>query len=90
MDVIWLKVFIMLKTEFLLPCAAFFSDGQIKFGFMALLMQLSLVYWPAAVRWSRRSHEQLGVQQMLAAFSIAYQVPSDPYAAPKKRFRPTV
>jgi hypothetical protein len=80
----------MLKSHVWLPCAAFFSDGQLWFGILALLMQLSLVYWPAAVRWSRRSQEQVGVEKLLAEFSTAYKVPSDPYAAPKKTFRPTI
>jgi hypothetical protein len=83
-----LKVLTMLKSQLLLPCASFFADGQLWFGVLALLMQLSLVCWPAAVRWSRRSQEQLGVEKLLAEFATAYQVPADPYAVPKKSFRP--
>jgi hypothetical protein len=86
----YLKVVTMLKSEILLPCASFFSNGQLWFGVVALAMQLSVVYWPAAVRWAWRAQEQSGVEQLLAEFSTAYHVPADPYAAPAKTFRPTI
>jgi hypothetical protein len=71
----------------ILPCAALFSRGRTVQGLAALLMQLSLVFWPAASRWSRRLTERAGVEEHLAAFADAYGPPAEKYAAPAKKFR---
>ena len=55
------------KLSQILPCASFFSEGRLLLGFIVLLMQLSLVLWPAAIRLSRRTSERSGVEKLLAA-----------------------
>jgi hypothetical protein len=73
-----------------LPCATFFASGRIFFGICALFMQLSIIFWPQAVAWARRSQEANGVDKILAELAEAHRVPTDPYAAPAKKFRQLV
>jgi hypothetical protein len=75
------------KLSQILPCASFFSEGRLLLGFIVLLMQLSLVLWPAAIRLSRRTSERSGVEKLLAELSETHRMPSDPYAHPTKKFR---
>ncbi len=77
----------MFKLSQILPCSSFFSEGRIFLGFVALAMQLSLVFWPVAARWANRNMERSGMERALAELSAMHRVPADPYAAPKKRFR---
>ncbi len=49
-----------------LPCAAFFSEGLVLPGVVALFMQVSLVLWPVASRWARGTTGNSGVQRKLA------------------------
>lgn len=76
----------MEKTGFL-PCSAFFNEGRFFVGLVVLLMQVSLVFWPLAIRWARNLHERSGVERMLYELSETHRLPADPYAAPMKRFR---
>lgn len=55
------------------PCLSFFSAGQTGNGFLALLMQASLVFWPAAARWSRDSQERENIEHMLEELSDTYR-----------------
>jgi hypothetical protein len=75
------------KLNNLLPCSSFFSEGRVFLGFVVLAMQLSLVLWPAAARWARRSVERSGVDRLLAELSDAYALPVDPYQNVHKKFR---
>jgi hypothetical protein len=75
------------KLSQLLPCTSFFSEGRLFLGLVALLMQMSLVFWPVAARWANRTAERSGMERMLAELSEAYRLPDDPYARPAKRFR---
>jgi hypothetical protein len=77
-----------LRLDVWLPCASFFSAGRIGAGFLALLMQLSIVLWPLAAKWARGTQNQSNIERMLAELAEAHRVPVDPYAAvPMKRFR---
>jgi hypothetical protein len=75
------------KLSRILPCASFFAEGRIFAGVMALLMQLSLVFWPAAARWARVTDEQSGMEKMLAELSETHRTTVDPYSRPTKKFR---
>ena len=75
-----------MKVNVFCPFATFFSAGETRLGLVALLMQLSLVLWPEAVRRARAFAEARGVQRMLDEFSQAHQKPE---AAPTKSFRRT-
>ncbi len=74
------------STE-LLPCGTFFSSGRTALGIAALVMQVSIIFWPQASAWARRFKEDSGVDRLLAEFADAHRVPVDPYAVPVKRFR---
>jgi len=76
-----------LKLSSLFPCVSFFSKGRLVTASLVLLMQLSIILWPIAVRWARTLNERHGVEKLLAELSETHRVPSDPYAAPTKRFR---
>jgi hypothetical protein len=78
---------ISLKLSQVLPCASFFTEGRIFAGITALLMQLSLVFWPAAARWAKVADEQSGMEKMLAELSETHRAPVDPYSRPTKKFR---
>ncbi len=56
-------------------------------GLLALVMQVSLVFWPLATKWARGMVDQSNIERMLAELSEANRVPVDPYAQPMKRFR---
>lgn len=75
------------KFSRIFPCAAFFAGGQILTALVVLLMQLSIVFWPVAVRLARERDERNGVERLLAQLSETHRVPSDPYAVPLKKFR---
>ncbi len=53
-------------------------------------MQLSIIFWPQASAWARRSKEVNSVDKILAELAELHRVPADPYAAPAKRFRQLV
>jgi hypothetical protein len=76
-----------LKAVDMFPCASFFASGRTANGFVALLMQLSLVFWPKAAAWARAQNDSALVDQMLQEFSRIHRVPESQYAAPVKRFR---
>ncbi len=52
-----------------------------------LLMQLSVIFWPVAVRMARERDERHGIERLLAELSETHRAPTDPYAVPLKRFR---
>jgi hypothetical protein len=76
-----------LKLDVWFPCASLFARGRIALGLLALVMQMSLIFWPLASKWARGSADQSNVERMLAELSEANRVPVDPYAQPLKRFR---
>ncbi len=76
-----------IKSSALFPGAAFFAAGRSLAGVAALLMQISLVLWPAAVRWARQLEEQSGKDRILAELSSQHRL--DPYARTSKKFRQT-
>jgi len=59
----------------LLPCATFFSAGRTKAGILALLLQLSLVFWPVAVKQARICRKQMAIASKLAEYSSKYELP---------------
>ena len=75
------------KLSQIFPCASFFHERRIFLGVVALLMQLSLVLWPAASRLARASDKHSGMEKMLAELSEANRTPADPYSRPTKKFR---
>jgi hypothetical protein len=72
------------------PAAAFFDDGQVFTGSLVLLMQLSIVLAPLAVRLGRQLDERHNVERILFELSEQHRPPIDPYAMPTKRFRTAV
>jgi len=76
-----------LKSSDLVPCVSFFSAGYIGRGILALIMQLSLVFWPVAARWARALNSRAQVNRLLAHFAETHRL--DPYAQPAKKFRRT-
>lgn len=75
------------KLSQVFPCAAFFNEGRVFLGFVALLMQASLIFWPIAARWARQMNERSGVEKLLAELSETHRVPVDQYAQAPKKFR---
>ncbi len=75
------------RPSALFPSGVFFSAGRSLAGVAALLMQISLILWPFAVRWARRSNEQSGKDRILAELSDQHRL--DPYARTHKKFRQT-
>ncbi|OYV26421.1 MAG: hypothetical protein B7X08_01990 [Acidocella sp. 20-63-7] len=63
----------------------FFAEGEALKGVWALLLQLTIVFWPLAAHWASQSRQHSGVDRMLAEFSLAHQ--RDPYAHTPKKFR---
>lgn len=76
-----------IKSWALFPCGAFFSAGHVFSGIIALLMQLSLIFWPRASAWSRRFQDRSQVENLLEQFSKTHRAEIDPYAMPPKKFR---
>jgi hypothetical protein len=73
-----------MKVNVFFPFLTFFSAGEVRLGVTMLLMQLSLVLWPEAVRRARDFAQARGMQRMLDEFSQAYGRDETP---PNKRFR---
>ncbi|HQT63655.1 MAG: hypothetical protein B7Z75_08015 [Acidocella sp. 20-57-95] len=86
-----------LKISDLLPCRAFFLAGKPVAGFVALLMQVSVFFWPLAASWARRVVRQPdgsarvkpNVNEVLEELVKANRAPVDPYARATKKFRQT-
>jgi hypothetical protein len=74
-----------LKSSDLIPCASFFAEGRTAAGILALLMQMSLIFWPTAAVWARRVNDRSGVDRILAEFAEVHRV--NPYMQPAKKFR---
>lgn len=74
------------KSSIWQPYRGFFEAGRIGTGFLVLLMQLSLVFWPLAIRLSRQLDEERNVQHMLNAIAQDYPVGPERMSS-KKRFR---
>lgn len=75
------------KSWAFFPCGAFFSAGHLVSGILALLMQLSLIFWPRAASWARRFEDRFEVERMLQQLAKQHRVKPDPYAQPPKKFR---
>jgi hypothetical protein len=78
------------KMDVWLPCTSFFAVGRIPSGFLALVMQISLILWPLATRWARGIGDQSNIERVLAELAETHRVPTDPYPMPQKRFRQVV
>lgn len=76
-----------IKSWVLSPCGAFFSAGHVFSGIIALLMQLSLIFWPSAASWSRRFQDRSQVENLLEELSKTHRIAPDPYATAPKKFR---
>jgi TM2 domain-containing membrane protein YozV len=74
-----------LKWSDLVPCVSFFAAGRPVAGIVTLLMQLSIIFWPAAAIWARRAGRNPDVDRKLAEFAEVHKV--DPYMQPAKKFR---
>jgi hypothetical protein len=77
-----------LRVSDFVPCVSFFTAGRAVAGIVALLMQLTLVFWPAAAIWARRAANNPDVDRKLAEFAEVHKV--DPYMKPAKKFRQAV
>ncbi len=76
------------KLAKILPCAVFFSEARPVAGGMALLLQVSLVFWPLAARWAAQACERAGIERLLNELSETNRAPEDPYRYPAvKKFR---
>ena len=69
------------------PYRTFLAAGLWGRAILVLLLQLSLIFWPLAVRMARNFSDARGVQNLLNEFSHDYYVPGDYRDAPVKRFR---
>jgi len=65
----------MTRSISLCPCVTFFKAGKVLSGAIALLMQLSVLLWPAAVAWARENEEQAAINALLADYALKYPVP---------------
>ncbi len=75
------------KTMVLLPCAPFFSEGEIIFALLLAFLQCTLLLWPVAVRLARMRNAERGMSQALAELVELNRPQEDPYDKPVKRFR---
>ncbi len=55
------------------PCMTFFLSGRLALGVLTLLMQVSLLLWPMAVRWAKEVKEQDNIQRLLQGLSETYR-----------------
>jgi len=55
------------------PCMAFFLSGRPARGVLALMMQVSLLLWPAAAHWAKMVQEQDNIQRFLQELSETYR-----------------
>jgi hypothetical protein len=69
------------------PCAALWADGRPVAGFLALLLQLTVIFWPVASRWAFVSHERSGIERLLSELSETNRISEDPYKFAAKKFR---
>jgi hypothetical protein len=74
-----------IKSSDFLPCASFFAEGRTAAGILALIMQMSLIFWPSAAVWARKVAVRSDVDRVLAHFAETHRV--DPYLQPTKKFR---
>ncbi len=72
----------------LFPSGIFFGAGQPGRGMLVLLMQVTLIFWPMAVRIARAQIDHAGTQRMLDELARSHQPALGMSGAPAKRFRP--
>jgi hypothetical protein len=60
------------NTHKLLPFRRFFAAGMYGRGALVLLLQMSLVFWPLALRMARQHEEARGVQKVLDQLAAKY------------------
>jgi hypothetical protein len=75
------------KSVGIFPCATFFAEGRPVSGSVALLLQMTLIFWPLAARWARETTERTGIEKLLTELSDAYHGPDDNYRYASKKFR---
>jgi hypothetical protein len=63
------------RADRLLPFERFFAAGFYGRGALVLLLQLSLVFWPLAIRMARQFEEARGVQKFLDQLAAQYSSP---------------
>ena len=66
----------MTRADRLLPFERFFAAGLYWRGSWVLLLQLSLVFWPLAIRMARQYEEARGVQKYLDQLAAQYSSPA--------------
>jgi hypothetical protein len=76
----------MTKVNVLLPSAVYFSEGLRLKGVFNLVMQLTLVLWPAAYASARRFKKAVDLELALSDIAATYRVPIGHYAKSRKRF----
>jgi hypothetical protein len=75
------------KIRPLHPFTTPLAEGQALRAGGLFLLQLSLVFWPLAVRIARRQAEARNVQMMLDDLSMRHEAQASLPALPAKRFR---
>jgi len=76
----------MLTVYTWFPCRLFFAAGRMKLGIIALLMQMSLVFWPMASDWARQFSRDADLEKRLDELVRDYRLPVTEDRLPKKRF----
>jgi hypothetical protein len=76
-----------MSNELICPGFAAFRAGRVTLGLLMVAMQLSIVFWPVAVRWARGLGHECRVQVLLDQISVnyAYQ-PCEKYGHATKAF----
>lgn len=78
-----------LKLAKIFPCAVFFAENRPVAAGVALLLQVTLIFWPVAARWAYVAHERSAVERLLGELSETNRLPDDPYGRTPKKFRQT-
>ncbi len=73
-------------VRLVLPCAIFFRSGRRLDGFLNLLLQLTVIFWPVALAWAREVKRAHGVTALLSEISVTYKVPFEQMRKSGKTF----
>jgi hypothetical protein len=60
------------QTRMFRPFERFFATGRYGRGALVLLLQISVVFWPLAIKMARQYEEARGVQKFLDELSARY------------------
>lgn len=61
------------RSDVFAPFLKFFASGRLAFGFLAMLMQVSLLLWPAASRWAKKAREREEIEKLLQELSETHR-----------------